>query len=71
MTKEDFYDWKASPVTQAVFASLREIEETIKETLATSAGVNPEQDREHVGYIKALRDFYLMKPEDTEEFPQV
>jgi hypothetical protein len=65
-SKADFIDWKSHPVTKQVFEGLREQEATVAETLAVSAGVDPLQDRYHVGYIAALRDFYLIRLEDED-----
>ncbi len=65
MTANDLRDWKQHPVTQAVFKALNEREEQVKETLATSAGHDPKNDLELVGYIKALRDVYLIDAADV------
>jgi len=65
MTANDLRDWKQHPVTQAVFKALNEREQAVKETLATSAGQDSKQDLELVGYIKALRDVYLIDAEDV------
>lgn len=42
MTANDFYDWKKHPVTVAVFDTLRQRREDLKEELvgATAAGEN-------------------------------
>jgi hypothetical protein len=67
MTKQDFLDWKQHPVTKEIFSLLRQQEENIKEQLATSAGLDPAEDRYRAGYIAAYRDIYLIRPEDGEE----
>ncbi len=65
MTNNDLRDWKQHPVTKQVFASLQEREEQIKETLVISAGIDSGQDREYVGYVKALKDIYLIEAADV------
>jgi hypothetical protein len=65
--KRDFLDWKEHPITQRVFAALKEQEENLKNELADSAGISPENDRRSVGYIQALRDFYLVTLVDEED----
>lgn len=65
--KRDFLDWKEHPITQRVFAALKEQEENLKNELADSAGISPENDRRLVGYIQALRDFYLVTLVDEED----
>ncbi len=67
MSKSEFTDWKSQPITQKVFKALKEREELVKDILASSAGEDSRVDRFHVGYIAALKDFYLMDfSEDAE-----
>jgi phage baseplate assembly protein W len=66
--KQEFVDWKKNPITKKVFDSLKEIEQSMTESLVTSAGVDPSQDRYFSGYIAALRDVYLINiDEDTND----
>ena len=65
-TKQEFADWKSHPITKAVFDALKEREAAILEVFATSAGVDPAQDRFHAGYIAAVRDVYLTSAEDVQ-----
>jgi hypothetical protein len=66
-SKSDFIDWKSHPMTKAVFAALKEREDSVKETLAQTAGENSSMDRYYVGYIAALRDVYLVDSDDVKE----
>jgi len=54
--KNDFTDWKRHPVTQVVFNELSARIQNLYEVLGTSAGLDPLQDREFVGAIKAYKD---------------
>lgn len=56
MNKQDFADWKRHPVTQVVISQLNGRIADIKDILAMSAGLDPLQDREYVGAIKAYQD---------------
>lgn len=55
MTKTDFIDWKANPVTKTVFAEIEKLVQEGSETLSSSAGIDPLQDRAIVGKINGLR----------------
>jgi hypothetical protein len=66
-SKQEFLDWKSHPVTKKVFSGLREQEINMMEVLGTSAGLDSVEDRYKAGYIAAIRDFYLIRLEDTEE----
>jgi hypothetical protein len=55
--RDDFNDWKNSPVTQAVFIIIAErIRETERE-LGATAGVDAAGDRYRVGTIQAYKNF--------------
>lgn len=56
MTRQDFIDWKSSPITKAMFGALLVNIEGLKEELAESAGATPYQDAVKVGAIRAYRD---------------
>ena len=65
MNKADFIDWKSSPVTQVIFSQLEQRIRSLQEILGNSAGLDPLQDREFVGAIKAYYD--MLNPEWEEE----
>lgn len=67
MNSKDFHDWKRHPVTQIVFSQLQHRISEIQEILSENAGVNPSQDREYVGAIKAYRDLIGIEFEETQE----
>jgi hypothetical protein len=56
ITKSDFVDWKASPVTRAVFADLQDKIAVLQEYLGENAGRDTRQDAEFCGAIKAYKD---------------
>lgn len=64
MTYEDFKDWKSNPVTKQISAGLEARIDDLKDTLATSAGVDSLHDRFLAGYIQATRDFLDIKLEE-------
>lgn len=63
----EFADWKQHPITKRVFEALRQKEIIIMDKLAGSAGEHPPTDRYLVGYIAAVRDFYLIDVEDAKD----
>lgn len=67
MNRSDFTDWKRHPVTQVVFSQLNQRIFDIQEILSEQAGVNPVQDREFVGAIKAYRDMVNIEYDEQEE----
>jgi len=67
VNKADFIDWKRHPVTQIVFSQLTQRIQDVQEILSEHAGVNPVQDREYVGAIKAYKDMINIEYEDQEE----
>lgn len=56
MNHAEFIDWKRHPITQVVFSQLESRIQEMQEILGASAGINPTQDREFVGAIKAYKD---------------
>lgn len=66
MNKKDFVDWKRHPVTQVVISQLEGRIKDLNEMLAETAGLNPLQDREYVGAIKAYRDLIEIQYEGEE-----
>lgn len=57
VTKQDFADWKNSPVTKAVFKELQLRIDVLKDELAQTAGLDPLEDRKRSIYIQACTDF--------------
>lgn len=66
MTKADWLDWKAHPVTKAFFESLIQRREDMKEVLINQAGDNVYNDTIINGYAKALVDVYNTDFEEIE-----
>lgn len=66
ITKDEFLDWKRSPVTIAIFSSMVErINDGAKE-LAGSAGVNPLEDRFKCGMIRAYQEVMSVEFDELE-----
>jgi len=66
ITKEQFVIWKQDQVTQAVFESIKEQIEGIKEILADSAGTDDRADRYLTGMIKAFRNVLDTEVEEVQ-----
>ena len=67
MTKSDFIDWKSFPVTKEIFRILDGRIQDMYQMLGSSAGLDPGQDREFVGAIKAYKDMITIEyTEETE-----
>lgn len=56
MNRKDFIDWKAGPITKAVFAQIRNNIRGLQEELGESAGIDPRADAIKVGAIRAYND---------------
>jgi hypothetical protein len=56
VTKDSFRDWKANPVTKAVFDEIRDRIQAIQEDLGTTAGQEPLNDRYKSGAVGAYND---------------
>lgn len=67
MNKADFVDWKRHPVTQVIFSQLNQRINDLQAMLGDSAGVNPVQDSQFVGAIKAYKDMVNIEYEGEEE----
>lgn len=65
--KESFVLWKRDPITKAMFESMDQRLDLLKEELAVSAGIDPLQDRYRAGYIQAIRDFSDIDLVDKED----
>lgn len=64
ISKEDFVDWKANPVTKAVSAGLQAKIEQFKEILGKQAGEDQLRDRYIVGGIAGIEEFLNVSMED-------
>lgn len=67
MTKEDFRDWQAMPITKLFYGACEERIEDAKEVLANSAGLDPMQDSFYRGFIYAYNEMKQFRFEDSEE----
>ena len=68
MNRQDFRDWKTSPITHLLFNEIDRRIEGLKEELSYGAGDNPRSDAIKVGAIQALRDITEVDWfEETEE----
>jgi|TARA_R110000868_G_scaffold57343_1_gene177191 hypothetical protein len=67
LNKSDFIDWKRHPVTQVIFSQLNQRIDDLQAMLGDSAGVNPVQDSQFVGAIKAYKDMVNIEYEGEEE----
>lgn len=66
VTKEDYLDWKKNPVTKALHSALIErINDGAKE-LASSAGINPQEDRFKCGIIHAYHEILTVELDELE-----
>ena len=62
----DFSNWRQDPVTKAFFQACQERVEGAKEQLASSAGIDPQQDSFFRGFICAYREIPEFHIEDLE-----
>jgi len=72
ITRSDFQEWKMHKCTIALMDQLQVHMENLKMKLATSAGVDPAEDRFHSGYFVALHDLLgveLAEEEATSDAP--
>lgn len=67
VTKESFRDWKADPVTKAVFNGFRDNILKLQELLGEVAGTDPMLDRWRAGVIAGYKDVLLIEFEDTKD----
>ena len=56
MNRQDFRDWKSSPISHAMFNEIDRRIEGLKDELSYGAGADPRSDAIKVGAIQALRD---------------
>jgi hypothetical protein len=67
VNKSDFIDWKQHPVTQVIFSQLQQRINDLQSILGQSAGINPFQDSQYVGAIKAYNDMVQIEFEGEED----
>lgn len=70
ISKSDFDNWKADPVTKAFFQAAQERVEEAKDVLSVEAGLNPVQDNTLRGLIKAYREMQDFSVEYIEEIAE-
>ena len=67
ITRSEWQDWKAHPVTKAFYGAALERIDEAKDALSYSAGVDLIQDRLLVGLIQAYREMIDFRVEDIVE----
>lgn len=66
ISKSDFDNWKADPVTKAFWEACQYRIEDAKEILATSAGLDGVNDNFTRGFIAAYNEIRQFRYEDAE-----
>ena len=67
ISKSEFLDWKASPVTKAVIEHLTYRRNILVEQLSHSAGLNKNEDNFRRGYIVGLEDLLGIDMEEEQK----
>jgi len=67
ISKSDFLNWKADPVTQAFFDACEIRVEDAKEILATSAGCDSISDNFYRGFIAAYTEIPQIRVDGEDE----
>ncbi len=67
VTKQEWSDWKANPVTKAFFQAANIRIEDAKDILAQSAGFNSVDDNFNRGFIAAYTEMFDFRIEDLDE----
>jgi len=67
INKEEFMDWKSNPVTKAFFSAAEERISDAKDSLAGSAGLDPDMDNFLRGFIHAYREIQQFRIEESDE----
>jgi len=67
ISQSDFDTWKAEPTTRAFYHALADQIGRVKEFLADSAGLDPNEDNFRRGYIRALQDALLFSVEEAND----
>lgn len=66
MTKEEFVDWKTSPLTKQIFHSIQDRIYDLEHELGETAGLDLRSDAMRVGAIRAFRDILEIDYEETQ-----
>lgn len=64
VSKSDFDNWKADPVTKAYFGAIVDRIDEAKEILSYSAGTDSLYDKHLVGMLQAFREMLDIKVTD-------
>lgn len=67
ISKLDFQQWKASPVTSAFLSACQDQLKTANDALIRSAGLNSNDDNFYRGYIRAYLEVMDLTLEDMVE----
>ncbi len=67
ITASEYSDWASNPVTKAFKLAIAESIARVKENLAVSAGLDPNEDNFFRGYIRAMYDTLDFRVEDLQE----
>jgi len=67
ITKSEWLDWKSNPVTRAFYAACKERVEDSKDILATSAGMDSDNDNFMRGFISAYNEMNEFRIEDLSD----
>lgn len=67
VTKDSFRDWKANPVTKAVFQEINKRIHDIQEDLGHTAGQEPLNDRFKSGAVAAYTDILSTDFEEVKD----
>lgn len=67
ISSSDFYNWRNDPVTKAFFDACLTREQEAKESLATTAGMDQNEDNFMRGFIRAYVEIQTVTFGDVEE----
>jgi hypothetical protein len=67
ITKDEFLQWKSSPITNEVFGIIKERVLEAKDVLAKQAGLDSREDGFYCGMIHALTEILDISFEDGEQ----
>jgi len=67
LSRSDFENWKADPVTKMFFQAASERIEDAKDVLSVQAGLDPQQDNYLRGLVQAYRELQDFRIEDLAE----
>lgn len=67
LSRSDFENWKADPVTKMFFQAASERIEDAKDVLSVQAGIDSQQDNYLRGLVQAYRELQDFRIEDLAE----